>query len=95
MNKTLKNTNNVYETVVLEEFHREQQSLATIPSANPGPNIQRCPVRAAKHVSNAKAGQKPKGAGKGRSAKGAAASRKSAACTWPVGIATGDKRCPE
>ncbi|ETW77336.1 hypothetical protein HETIRDRAFT_118475 [Heterobasidion irregulare TC 32-1] len=95
MNKTLKNTINVYETVVLEKFHREQQSLATIPSENPGPDIQRCPARPAKHVSNAKAGQKPKGASKGRSAKRATASRKSAACTWIVGIATDDKKCPK
>lgn len=88
---------NGYKTFVLkEEILREQERLASIPLAGPGPSTQQSPNRPAKRGSSKTAGQIPKVAGEGGSKphEGEAASKKSRiACAWPVSPTNDEKPC--
>lgn len=89
LGKTLTKPNNFYKTSVLEErILREQQGLASAPSAEPGPGTQHSPNRPAKRGSSAMAGRKT-------SKREHCQEGTHVACgVWPVGITRADEPSP-
>lgn len=89
--------NKGYKAFVLEEeILREQESLASIPLAAPGPSTQQSPNRPANRGSSKTARQIPQVAGEGENKphEGEAALKKSCiACAWPVSPTDDEKPC--